>query len=150
MSWRQDTAVENGLLSEFAQQGVAAMRDEDPTLYQLIEREYARQQTSLAMVASCSPTHPSVLACEGTFTSNVTAEGYPGARFHAGCEFVDQFERLAIDRAKAALKAQYANVQPHTASTANQVVMSSPAQARRHPVGHGSRLGRPLEPWREK
>ncbi len=125
MSQQQDIAIEEGLLSDFAQQGVALLRDEDPVLYELVEREYERQQNSLAMVASCSPTHPSVLACEGTFTSNVTAEGYPGARFHAGCEFVDQFEQLAIDRAKAALKAQYANVQPHTASTANQVVMAS-------------------------
>jgi len=112
------------ILSRFARNAVDMLSDEDPVLYRLIEQEYQRQTVSLAMVASCSNTHPSVLACEGTFTSNVTAEGYPGARFHAGCEFVDQFEQLAIDRAKEAFGAQYVNVQPHTASTANQIVTS--------------------------
>jgi len=112
------------ILTRFAKNAVEMLGDEDPLLYGLIEKEYKRQTESLAMVASCSNAHPSVLACEGTFTSNVTAEGYPGARFHAGCEFVDQFEQLAIDRARQAFGAQYVNVQPHTASTANQVVTS--------------------------
>ncbi len=112
------------ILTRFATNAVEMLADEDPALYKLLEGEYRRQTHSLAMVASCSNAHPSALACEGMFTSNVTAEGYPGARFHAGCEFVDQFEQLAIDRAKQAFKAQYANVQPHTASTANQVVTS--------------------------
>ncbi|VAW70210.1 Serine hydroxymethyltransferase [hydrothermal vent metagenome] len=112
------------ILTTFAKNAVDMLSAEDPTLYKLIEQEYTRQTVSLAMVASCSNEHPSVLACEGTFTSNVTAEGYPGSRFHAGCEFVDQFEQLAIDRAKQAFGAQYVNVQPHTASTANQVVTS--------------------------
>ncbi len=112
------------ILQTFARNAMDLLGEEDPQLYALIEGEYKRQTESLAMVASCSPTHASVLACEGTFTSNVTAEGYPGARFHAGCEYVDQFEQLAIDRAKKAFGAQYANVQPHTASTANQVVTS--------------------------
>lgn len=113
------------LLEHLARHGVELLQQEDPFLYRLLEQEYYREAHSLSMVASSSIAHPSVLACEGTFTSNVTAEGYPGARFHAGCKFVDQFEQLAIDRAKAALKAQYANVQPHSASTANQIVMSS-------------------------
>ena len=113
------------LLARFASHCVRLLKEEDPVLYDLIEQEYERELNSLTMVASCSIAHPSVLACEGTFTSNVTAEGYPGARFHAGCKFVDQFEQLAIDRAKCALEAKYANVQPHSASTANQIVMSS-------------------------
>jgi len=112
------------ILTKFAIDAIESLAKEDPKLYGLIEQEYLRQSVSLAMVASCSNTDPSVLACEGGFTSNVTAEGYPGARFHAGCEFVDQFEQLAIDRAKQAFGAQYVNVQPHTASTANQVVTS--------------------------
>jgi len=112
------------ILTKFASNAMELLAKEDPILYQLIEDEYRRQTVSLALVASCSNTHPSVLACEGTFTSNVTAEGYPGARFHAGCKYVDQFEQLAIDRAKQAFGAQYVNVQPHTASTANQVVTS--------------------------
>ncbi|NJL79851.1 MAG: serine hydroxymethyltransferase [Leptolyngbyaceae cyanobacterium RM2_2_4] len=120
-----ETGKKSSILVEFAQQGFESLSQEDPVLYDLIEKEYYRQQNSLAMVASCSTTHSSVLACEGTFTSNVTAEGYPEARFHAGCKYVDQFEQLAIDRAKKALKAKYANVQPHSASTANQIVMFS-------------------------
>jgi glycine hydroxymethyltransferase len=109
-------------VAAFAQRGVELLREEDPELYGLIEAEYARQASSLAMVASCSTAHPSVLACEGTFTSNVTAEGYPGHRHHAGCKYVDRFEQLAIDRAKQVFGARYANVQPHSASTANQIV----------------------------
>ena len=109
----------------FAARGIELLRSEDPELYRLIEGEYERQASSLTMVASCSTAHPSVLACEGSFTSNVTAEGYPGHRHHAGCEFVDQFEQLAIDRAKQVFGARFANVQPHSASTANQIVTTS-------------------------
>jgi len=112
-------------LARFANRAVELLQEEDPVLAALIEKELERQTHSLAMVASCSTAHPSVLACEGTFTSNVTAEGYPGARHHAGCKYVDQFEQLAIDRAKKVFKAQFANVQPHSASTANQIVTTS-------------------------
>ncbi len=112
-------------VAAFAQRGVELLRDEDPELYGLIEAEYERQASSLALVASCSTAHPSVLACEGTFTSNVTAEGYPGHRHHAGCKYVDRFEQLAIDRAKQVFAARYANVQAHSASTANQIVTTS-------------------------
>lgn len=112
-------------LEDFARGAVERLEREDPDLYRMLEGEFERQNDTLALVASCSPTDPSVLACEGMFASNVTAEGYPGKRYHAGCRFVDQFEQLAIDRAKAAFKARYANVQPHTATTANQTVMTS-------------------------
>ncbi|MEO5579862.1 MAG: serine hydroxymethyltransferase [Gemmatimonadaceae bacterium] len=114
---------DQSLLVTFAGNAMRSLCREDPALAALLEQEYWRQQTTLALVASCSPTHPSVLAGEGTFASNVTAEGYPGARFHAGCAFVDRFEQLAIDRAKLLFRAEYANVQPHSASTANQIVM---------------------------
>jgi glycine hydroxymethyltransferase len=77
------------------------------------------------MVAASSIAHPSVLICEGMTTTNVTTEGYPGARFHAGCQFVDEIERLAIERAKAAFKARYANVQPHSGTSANEAVILS-------------------------
>jgi glycine hydroxymethyltransferase len=113
------------ILTAFARQGVDLLRQEDPALCRLLEQEYERQTTTLAMVASSSIVDPSVLACEGTVPVNVTAEGYPGRRFHAGCQFIDEIEQLAIDRAKAAFKAQYANVQPHSASLANEIVMFS-------------------------
>ena len=117
--------MKDTVLESFSRKAILSLEKQDPTLFDLLLREYERQINSLTMVASCTITHPSVLACEGTYTSNVTAEGYPGARFHAGCEFVDPFEQLAIDRAKKVFKAQYANVQPHTASTANQIVCSA-------------------------
>lgn len=116
--------MNDGTLEEFYRQALEALKRDDPKLYGLLEEEYQRQTETLALVASCCPTDPSVLACEGSFASNVTAEGYPGARYHAGCTLVDRFEALAIERAKRAFKARYANVQPHSATTANQTVMT--------------------------
>jgi glycine hydroxymethyltransferase len=113
------------MLDTFARQGTALLKQEDPSLYKLLEDEYCRQLDTLVMVASCSIAHPSVLTCEGTVGVNVTAEGYPGKRYHAGCEFIDGIEQLAIDRAKEAFKAQYANVQPHCATSANFIIISN-------------------------
>jgi glycine hydroxymethyltransferase len=112
-------------LAEFAVRGLQRLDEEDPALFELLEREYQRQSHTLAMVAASSVADPSVMACEGSVASNVTTEGYPGARFHAGCEFVDQIERLAVERAKALFGARYANVQPHSGSSANEAVMFS-------------------------
>src|SRR5581483_8233124 len=113
------------VLKAFANQGIEILSQEDPDLYALLEAEYYRQANTLTMVASCSIADPSVYLCEGMISSNVTAEGYPGARFHAGCQVIDGIEQLAIDRAKEAFHAQYANVQPHSATTANEIVMAS-------------------------
>ena len=110
-------------LAELARRGLERLSEDDPRLYQLLEQEYARQTSVLMMVAASSVADPSVLACEGTPTVNVTTEGYPGARFHAGCRYVDEIERLAIERAKAAFGARYANVQPHAGSSANAIVI---------------------------
>jgi glycine hydroxymethyltransferase len=110
-------------LAKMSRQGVERLCKEDPLLYELLDREYRRQAEVLTMVAASSIVDPSVLVCEGMVPVNVTAEGYPRARFHGGCQVVDEIEQLAIDRAKAAFQAQYANVQPHSASTANQIVM---------------------------
>ncbi len=112
-------------LAEFALQGLELLYEEDQTLYGLLEREYHRQASTLTMIAASSVADPSVLACEGMVVTKVTTEGYPGARFHAGCEFVDQIEQLAIQRAKTAFGARYANVQPHSGSSANEIVMFS-------------------------
>jgi glycine hydroxymethyltransferase len=113
------------VLPEFALRGFRILSEKDPVLYDLLEQEHHRQVNTLMMVAASSGADPSVLACEGTATTNVTTEGYPGARFHAGCEFVDRMERLAIERAKAAFQAEYANVQPHSGSSANEIVTFS-------------------------
>ncbi|MFE2043082.1 serine hydroxymethyltransferase [Streptomyces sp. NPDC059477] len=112
-------------LATYAQLGLRQLHDQDRELYDLLEREHLRQSSTLAMIAASSVAPASVTACEGTVLGNVTTEGYPGARFHAGCEVVDEVERLAIRRAKAAFGARYANVQPHSGSTANQAVMFS-------------------------
>ncbi|MEO8425516.1 MAG: serine hydroxymethyltransferase [Verrucomicrobiota bacterium] len=111
------------VLPEFALRGLKMLSERDPELYDLLEQEHHRQVNTLMMVAASSGADPSVLACEGTVTNNVTTEGYPGTRFHAGCEFVDRMERLAIERAKIAFQAGYANVQPHSGSSANEIVM---------------------------
>lgn len=117
--------MSEGILGAFVRRGVELLRQEDPILYDLLEAEYYRQTGVLAMVASSSIADPSVFACEGMVPTNVTAEGYPGNRFHAGCKYVDKIEQLAIERAKEAFRAQYANVQPHSASSANEIVMCS-------------------------
>lgn len=111
------------MLAQFAHRGIELLYRDDRGLYDLLEQEYRRQNNTLAMIAASSIADPSVLACESMVTSNVTTEGYPGARFHAGCGIVDEIERLAIERAKIAFSAQYANVQPHSGTSANQIVM---------------------------
>ena len=112
-------------LARFVQAGVERLRLEDPQLFGLLIKEYRRQASVLTMVASSSLADPSALVCEAMPTMNVTAEGYPKARFHAGCRWIDAIEQLAIDRAKAAFGARYANVQPLSASSANEIVMFS-------------------------
>jgi glycine hydroxymethyltransferase len=106
-------------------QGAAALPNIDPDLSDLLEREHLRQQRTLAMVAASSAADHTVLACEASTAANVTTEGYPGARYHAGCEVVDEIENLAIARARSVFGAQYANVQPHSGSTANYAVLTS-------------------------
>jgi glycine hydroxymethyltransferase len=98
---------------------------DDQELWRAIEGEHRRQSERLVLVASSSVTHPSVLAAQASTAQNVTAEGYPGRRYHAGCEGVDRIEALAVERACAVFGARYANVQPHSATTANQTVLSS-------------------------
>jgi glycine hydroxymethyltransferase len=105
-------------------EGAFMLDQDDPALGRMLEDELERQASTLVMVASCSVTDPSVLACEAMAAVNVTAEGYPGNRYHAGCAVIDQIEQLAIDRARTAFGARFANVQPHSATTANYVVMS--------------------------
>lgn len=110
-------------LKELARNGLDRLAAQDPLLMELLARERHRQDETLTMVASSSSADLSVQACLGQGLSNVTTEGYPGRRYHAGCEIVDEIETLAAQRACTAFGARYANVQPHSGSTANQVVM---------------------------
>jgi glycine hydroxymethyltransferase len=110
-------------LAQFLATGIERLQREDPQLFRILENEYRRQANVLTMVASSSIADPSALVCEAMPTMNVTAEGYPKARFHAGCRHIDEIEQLAIDRAKSVFGACYANVQPMSATSANEIVM---------------------------
>ena len=92
----------------------------DPELWSALEAERGRQEDHIELIASENYASPRVLAAQGTVLTNKYAEGYPGKRYYGGCEFVDVAEQLAIDRCKALFKADYANVQPHSGSQANQ------------------------------
>src|SRR5687767_9601979 len=83
-------AVDDGAVEATAARGLQRLRAGDPVLYEMIAREHRRQAETLTMVAAASIADPAVLACEGTALLNTTTEGYPGARFHAGCGVVDQ------------------------------------------------------------
>lgn len=111
------------LLRDFAGIGLERLAVHDPVLLELLAQEHLRQTGTLSMVASSSVADPSVLACEGLSLGNLTTEGYPGRRYHAGCEVADRVETLAVERARHVFGARYANVQPHSGSSANQVVM---------------------------
>src|SRR5471032_307671 len=94
----------------------------DPALWGAIQDEYRRQEEGIELIASENYASSAVLAAQGTVLTNKYAEGYPGKRYYGGCEFVDIAEQLAIDRVKKIFGAEYANVQPHSGSQANQAV----------------------------
>ena len=97
----------------------------DPSLAKMIDDEVVRQFEHIELIASENYTSPAVMEAQGSQLTNKYAEGYPGKRFYGGCEYVDQVEQLAIDRLKALYGAEYANVQPHSGSQANQAVYFS-------------------------
>jgi glycine hydroxymethyltransferase len=100
----------------------AALNETDPEIARLIEREIERQSDGLELIASENFVSPAVMEAMGTPLTNKYAEGLPGKRYYGGCEFVDQIEQLAIDRAKALFGAEHANVQPHSGAQANAAV----------------------------
>jgi glycine hydroxymethyltransferase len=90
-----------------------------------MEGERSRQEHHIELIASENYTSPAVMQAQGSQLTNKYAEGYPGKRFYGGCEYVDQVEQIAIDRVKKLFGAEYANVQPHSGSQANQAVYFS-------------------------
>jgi glycine hydroxymethyltransferase len=94
----------------------------DPELWGAIQAELRRQEEGIELIASENYASPAVLAAQGSVLTNKYAEGYPGKRYYGGCQFVDIAEQLAIDRVKRLFGAEYANVQPHSGSQANQAV----------------------------
>lgn len=94
----------------------------DREVYDSINREIERQEYQLEMIASENIVSRAVMEAQGCVMTNKYAEGYPGKRYYGGCEFVDEVEVLAIERAKELFGAEYANVQPHSGSQANMAV----------------------------
>ncbi|MBX3485519.1 MAG: serine hydroxymethyltransferase [Phenylobacterium sp.] len=98
------------------------MDSADPDLAKILSGELRRQQDQIELIASENIVSRAVLDAQGSVLTNKYAEGYPGKRYYGGCEVVDEAERLAIDRAKQLFGCEYANVQPHSGSQANQAV----------------------------
>ena len=101
---------------------MSAIEQQDPAIWHAIQGERARQRYNLEMIASENYTSRAVMEAQGTCLTNKYAEGYPGKRYYGGCEFVDEVEQLAIDRAKQLYGAEHANVQPHSGAQANMAV----------------------------
>jgi len=104
--------------------GAADLAERDPAIGVFAERERLRQATHVNLVAASSPTLPAVLLTQALGFSSVTAEGYPGARYHPGADVIDAVERLAIERATSLFGADHANVQALSASAANLALLS--------------------------
>src|SRR3954467_9784914 len=99
-----------------------ALREADPEIASLIGEEIARQNDGIELIASENFVSPAVMEAMGSPLTNKYAEGLPGKRYYGGCEFVDQVETLAIERAKQLFGAEHANVQPHSGAQANAAV----------------------------
>ena len=104
---------------------IAALRATDPEIAAFIDKEAARQNDGIELIASENFASCAVRAAQGSVLTNKYAEGYPGKRYYNGCEFVDEIETLAIERAKELFGAEAANVQAHSGSAANQAVYTA-------------------------
>ena len=98
------------------------LKSEDKEIFDAIERELHRQQNQIELIASENIVSRAVLEAQGSILTNKYAEGYCGTRYYGGCEFIDEVEALAIERAKKLFNCEYVNVQPHSGSQANTAV----------------------------
>lgn len=101
----------------------AGLSDIDPAIKASVEREFDRQERQIELIASENITSKAVMQAQGTVLTNKYAEGYSGRRYYGGCEYVDEVETLAIERAKQLFNCEYINVQPHSGAQANGAVM---------------------------
>ena len=101
------------------------LKQEDPQIYDTIQKEILREKRNIVLIASENYASRAVIEAQASVMTNKYAEGYPGARYYGGCEFVDMAEKLAIDRVKKLFGSEYANVQPHSGSQANMAVYFS-------------------------
>jgi glycine hydroxymethyltransferase len=99
--------------------------DADPEIFAATEKELERQQNQIELIASENITSKAVMSAQGSVFTNKYAEGYPGKRYYGGCEFADEVESLAINRACELFECTYANVQPNSGSQANQAVFNA-------------------------
>ena len=106
-------------MEDFLKESMNYLAHEDGQVGAWLEREYARQQENIELIASENVTSAAVMAAVGSCLTNKYAEGYPGRRYYGGCEYVDEIERLAVDRARQLFGAEQANVQPHSGAQAN-------------------------------
>jgi glycine hydroxymethyltransferase len=101
------------------------LRDADPEIFEAIRKETQRQHSGLELIASENFTPEAVLEATGSVFTNKYAEGYPGKRYYGGCEYTDVVENLARERVKKLFRAEYANVQPHSGSQANEAAYAA-------------------------
>ncbi|MEI6040449.1 MAG: serine hydroxymethyltransferase [Candidatus Berkelbacteria bacterium] len=101
------------------------LKNSDEQIFQIIENEKLRQTEGLEMIASENYVSEAVLEATGSIMTNKYAEGYPGSRYYGGCEFIDQAETLAIERLKQLFGCKFANVQPHSGSSANMAAYAA-------------------------
>ena len=101
---------------------IGFVQSADPEVGAAMQRELGRQRANIELIASENIVSPAVMAAMGSVLTNKYAEGYPGHRYYGGCQFVDEVERIAIDRACKLFGARYANVQPHSGAQANLAV----------------------------
>lgn len=116
----RETVMQQGEIAERAQ--MPMLSEYDPEVAAMIRREVERQRHGIELIASENFVSEAVMEAMGTPLTNKYAEGLPGKRYYGGCEFVDQVEQLAIDRAKQIFNADHANVQPHSGAQANAAV----------------------------
>ena len=101
------------------------LKETDPEVYSLVKKEYERQNNGLELIASENLPSESVLEAQASYHTLKYAEGYPGKRYYGGCRIIDKTEQLAIDRACQLFHCNYANVQPHSGSSANMAVFKA-------------------------
>ncbi|MGN1466852.1 MAG: serine hydroxymethyltransferase [Ruminococcus sp.] len=106
-------------------ENISFLKDYDGQIYQAIKNECNRQKTTIELIASENIVSEQVLAAMGSVLTNKYAEGYPSKRYYGGCEFVDEVENIAIERAKKIFGCEYVNVQPHSGAQANLAVFFS-------------------------
>jgi glycine hydroxymethyltransferase len=126
-SAQQESAMNQAAahLSQYLDRDNQTIEAFDTELWSAMSAETVRQEEHIELIASENYCSPRVLEAQGSVLTNKYAEGYPGKRYYGGCEFVDQAETLAIERAKALFGADFANVQPHSGSSANIAVFQA-------------------------